>query len=66
MDDATDVSLGLARSRGYRLEGPPAFAYEFRTFTMAHDGSDVRLVVELRGGRHSSMRVASSTPCLPM
>jgi hypothetical protein len=65
LDDATDVSIGLTRARGYRLERPPAFARQFRTFTMTHDGSDVRIVVQLHGGRHSSMRVDASTPCLP-
>jgi hypothetical protein len=64
LDNATDVSIGLARARGYRLEGPPAFARQFRTFTMAHDGSDVRIAFQLHGGRHSSLRVDASTPCL--
>jgi hypothetical protein len=65
LDNATDVLIGLARARGYRLEGPPAFARQFRTFTMAHDGSDVRIAFRLDGGRHFSMRVDASTPCLP-
>jgi hypothetical protein len=65
LDHATDVSIGLARARGYRLQGPPAFARQFRAFTMTRDGSDVRIAVQLHGGRHSSMRVDSATPCLP-
>jgi hypothetical protein len=65
MDDATDVTIGLARARGYRLEHPPAFTPRFRTFTMARDGSVVRMIVRLHGGHHSSMRVDASTPCLP-
>ncbi len=65
LDNATDVSVGLARARGYRLEHPPAFTYRFRTFTMAREGSVVRMVVQLHGGPHSSMRVDAATPCLP-
>jgi hypothetical protein len=65
LDAATDVSIGLARARGYRLEGPPEFARQFRSFTMTHDGSDVRMAVRLHGGRLSSMRVDATTPCLP-
>jgi hypothetical protein len=65
LDDATDVSVALARARGYRLEHPPAFTDRFRTFTMAREGSVVRLVVQLHGGHHSSMRVDASTACLP-
>jgi hypothetical protein len=65
LDNATDVSIGLARARGYRLEHPPAFAHQFRTFAMTRDGSVVRMVVQLHGGHHSSMRVDGSTPCLP-
>jgi hypothetical protein len=65
LDDAADVSIGLGRTRGYRLEGPPASAHRQRTFAMTDDASDVRLVMRLRGGRHPSMRLDSSTPCLP-
>jgi hypothetical protein len=65
LDDATDVTIGLARARGYRLEHPPAFTNRFRTFTMARDGSVVRMVVQLHGGTHPSMRVDASTSCLP-
>jgi hypothetical protein len=65
LDDATDVSIGLARARGYRLERPPAFAHESRAFTMARDGSVVRMVVSLHGGHHSSMRIDAATSCLP-
>lgn len=65
LDDATDVLIGLARARGYRLERPPAFTDRFRTFTMAREGSVVRLVVQLHGGHHSSMRVDAGTACLP-
>jgi hypothetical protein len=65
LDNATDISIGLARARGYRLEHPPAFTRQFRTFTMAREGSVVRMVVQLHGGHHSSMRVDASTLCLP-
>jgi hypothetical protein len=65
LDNATDISIGLARARGYRLEHPPAFTHQFRTFTMAREGSVVRMVVQLHGGHHSSMRVDAATPCLP-
>jgi hypothetical protein len=65
LDSATDVSIGLARARGYRLEGPPAYAPRSRTFTMVHDGPGVRLVVRLQGGRRSLLRLDASTPCLP-
>jgi hypothetical protein len=63
LDNATDVTIGLARARGYRLEHPPAFTRRVRTFTMARDGSEI--VVRLRGGHGSSMSVDASTPCLP-
>lgn len=65
LDRAADVAVGLGSARGYRLDGPPAFAHGSRTFTMTHDGSDVRLTVRLRGGRHGTMRVDAATPCLP-
>lgn len=65
LDDATDVTIGLARARGYRLERPPAFTDRFRTFTMARDGSVVRMVVQLHGGLHPSLRLDASTSCLP-
>ncbi|MDN3351770.1 hypothetical protein [Actinomadura sp. DC4] len=65
LDNATDISIGLARARGYRLERPPAFTRRFRTFTMAREGSFVRMVVQLHGGHRSSMRVDAATPCLP-
>lgn len=65
LDEATDVTIALARARGYRLEHPPAFTNRRRTFTMARDGSVVRIVVQLHGGPHPSMRVDSSTSCLP-
>lgn len=65
LDDATDLTIRLARARGYRLEHPPAFTDRFRTFTMARDGSVVRMVVQLHGGPHPSMRVDASTSCLP-
>ncbi|HEY0543619.1 MAG TPA: hypothetical protein VGD53_35015 [Actinoallomurus sp.] len=65
LDNATDISIGLARARGYRLEHPPAFANESRAFTMTRDGAVVRMVVQLHGGHRSSMRVDASTPCLP-
>jgi hypothetical protein len=65
LDAATDVAVGLARARGYRLEGPPSFTRRLRAFTMTHDGSDVRMAVRLHGGRRSFLSVASSTPCLP-
>lgn len=65
LDDATDVTIGLARARGYRLERPPALTNRFRTFTMARDGSVVRMVVQLHGGPHPLLRVDASTSCLP-
>ena len=65
LDTATDVTIALARARGYRLEGPPALSRQLREFTMAHDGFDVHIAVELHGGRHSSMTVDGSTACLP-
>jgi hypothetical protein len=65
LDNATDVSIGLARARGYRLEHPPALTHRFRAFTMAREDSVVRMVVQLHGGHHSSMRVDAATPCLP-
>jgi hypothetical protein len=65
LDNATDVSIGLARARGYRLEHPPAITRQFRTFTMAREGFIVRMVVQLHGGPHSSMRVDAATLCLP-
>ncbi|GAB2812109.1 hypothetical protein GCM10027176_15780 [Actinoallomurus bryophytorum] len=65
LDNATDVTIGLARARGYRLERPPAITRKFRTFTMAREGSIVRMVVQLHGGHHSSMRIDASTVCLP-
>jgi hypothetical protein len=65
LDNATDVSIGLARARGYRLEHPPAITRQFRTFTMTREGSIVRMVVQLHGGHHSSMRIDASTLCLP-
>lgn len=65
LDNAADVSIGLARARGYRLEGPPATDRDARVFTMRHDGPDVRLAVRLHGGRHAFMRIDSTTPCLP-
>lgn len=65
LDDATDVSVGLARARGYRLERPPAFTNRLRTFTMTREDGVVRLVVRLHGGPHSSMRVDAGTACLP-
>ncbi|MGH3377252.1 MAG: hypothetical protein ACRDP6_21180 [Actinoallomurus sp.] len=65
LDDATDVTIGLARARGYRLEHPPAFTRRFRSFAMARDGSIVRMVVQVHGGHHSSLSVDASTACLP-
>jgi|tagenome__1003787_1003787.scaffolds.fasta_scaffold20980385_2 hypothetical protein len=65
LDNATDISIGLARARGYRLEHPPAFTNEFRAFSMTREGSVVRMVVRLHGGHHSSMRVDAVTSCLP-
>jgi hypothetical protein len=65
LDNATDVSIGLARARGYRLERPPAFAHESRAFSMARDDSVVRMVLSLHGGHHSSMRIDAATSCLP-
>jgi hypothetical protein len=63
LDGATDVAIGLARARGYRLEGPPAFTRRTRVFTMTRAG--LRLVFRLRGGGRSYLSIASSTPCLP-
>ena len=65
LDNATDVSIGLVRAHGYRLESPPAIEHRLRTFAMAHDGSDVRIVVRLRGGHHPAMQLDASTLCLP-
>jgi hypothetical protein len=65
LDNATDVSIGLARARGYRLERPPALTNRFRTFTMISEDFALRMVVQLHGGHHSSMRIDASTPCLP-
>jgi hypothetical protein len=65
LDNATDVSIGLARAHGYRLEGPPVHAAGFRRFTMVHDGPGVRLVVRVQGGHRSLLRVDATTPCLP-
>ena len=65
LDNATDVSIGLARARGYRLEHPPAVTRRSRTFTMARGDSIVRMVVQLHGGHHSSMRIDATTACLP-
>jgi hypothetical protein len=65
LDDATDVTIGLARARGYRLERPPALKDRFRTFAMTRDDSRLRMIVSLHGGPHPSLRVDASTPCLP-
>jgi hypothetical protein len=63
LDNATDVTIGLARARGYRLERPPALTRRVRTFSLTRDGS--RMVVRLQSGHRSSLRVDASTPCLP-
>jgi hypothetical protein len=65
LDQATDVTIGLARDRGYRLEYPPALANRFRTFALTRDGSVGRMIVQLHGGPHPSLRLDASTPCLP-
>lgn len=65
LDHATDVTIGLARARGYRLEYPPALEDRFRTFAMTRDDSVGRMIVQLHGGPHPSLRVDASTPCLP-
>lgn len=59
-DRATDLSLELIRSRGYRLDGPP----RRHAFSMTHAGPAVRLVVRVRPGRRPAMELDARTPCL--
>jgi hypothetical protein len=64
LDGATDVSIGLARARGYRLERAPALTDRFRGLSLTRADAVVRMVVRLHGGHHPSMRVDASTACL--